>query len=89
MTTEEHIDPEERIKLLQEQLALKELLAQASVEAIQYALFLGEDDSDSMFSFLDKWNEGDWVYLDNYYPEFDIKSEAQQALINASGGMPS
>jgi hypothetical protein len=34
MTNEEHIDPEERIKLLQDELALKELLAEAFAEAV-------------------------------------------------------
>lgn len=88
MTIEEHIDPEERIKFLQDQLAHQELLAEASSEAIQYAIDLALLDSDDSMSFLQAWNEGDWTYIKDMFPAFDINSEAQQALIKASGGMP-
>lgn len=89
MTNEEHIDPEQRIKLLQEDIAFKELLIVASVDALNYTLELAEDDRDDAINFLDRWNEGDWKYLIEHYPEFNIMSEAQQALIKESGGMPS
>ena len=87
MTNEEHIDPEERIKFLQDQLAQQELLAEASSEAIQYAIDLALLDSDDSMSFLQAWNEGDWTYIKDMFPDFNLNSEAQQALIKASGGM--
>lgn len=88
MTAEELIDPDQRIKILQDQLALNELIAEASNEAIQYAIDLALLDSDDSMSFLQAWNEGDWTYIEDMFPNFNINSEAQQALIKESGGMP-
>ena len=39
--------------------------------------------------FLHCWFEGDWKAIKEEWPEFDINSEAQQLLIQESGGMNS
>lgn len=72
----------------QKELSKQELLAEASNEAIQYAIDLALLDSDDSMSFLQAWNEGEWTYITDMFPNFNINSEAQQALIEASGGMP-
>ena len=83
-----YLDAERRIKHLENELAKQELLAEASTEAIQYAIDLALLDSDDSMSFLQAWSEGEWLYLLEHFPEFDINSEAQQALIKESGGIP-
>lgn len=87
--TDTVFDTKKRVGELQKELAKQELLAEASNEAIQFTLD-GFDSSDyeSAIQFLQYWYEGDWPAIQKYYPEFDLNSEAQQALIKESGGMP-
>lgn len=66
------------------------LLSEATIEAINYALVIGEEyNADDATNFLFAWNEGSWDYIVEHYQDFDINSEAQQTLIKESGSMPS
>lgn len=76
------------IEFYQKELAHNELLSEAANEAIQYSLDLSLLSSDDAMSFLQAWNEGDWTYIVDSFPNFNINSEAQQVLIKESGGMP-
>lgn len=86
--TDTTFDSKKRIEDLEKELAQKELLAEATNEAIQEAIDLALLDSGDSMSFLQAWNEGDWNYIKEMFPSFNLDSEAQQALIKASGGMP-
>lgn len=66
------------------------LLGEAAIEAINYALaYGGVYDADDAISFLQLWSKGCWPEIAEEFPDFDLNSEAQQALIKESGGMPS
>lgn len=86
--TDTVFDTKKRVEELEKELTKQKLLDQASIEAIQYAIDLALLDSDDSMSFLQAWSEGEWQYIVDMFPNFDINSEAQQALIKESGGMP-
>jgi len=62
-----------------------QLTIQAYNEAVQHAI---QNDDGCGLDFLETWVEGDWPKIQDVWPEFDLNSEAQQHLINESGGMP-
>ena len=43
--------------------------------------------SDDVIEVIRLWNEGDWETIIKEFPEFDMTTPAQQALIAASGGL--
>jgi hypothetical protein len=66
-----------------------QLTVQAYNEVIEFILeaTISSDYMDRHY-FLEAWNQGDWCAIQNDWPEFNLNSEAQQHVINESGGMP-
>lgn len=87
--TDTVFDTKKRVEELEKELAKQELLAEASNEAINYTLELMDNClAEDVIPFLQYWNEDDWPAIKMHYSDFDLTSEAQQALIKESGGMP-
>lgn len=64
----------------------EELLGKAALEAIAYTLQANDEfDANDAINFLSSWNEGDWEFIAEHYPDFDLQTPAQQLLRKESG----
>lgn len=69
--------------------AQHQLTIQAYNEVIEFMLEAScSDGYMDRHYFLEAWQQGNWLEIQADWPEFDLNSEAQQWLINETGGMP-